>query len=96
MSADPDIPPVARDALRLCLTGREYKILHDHVVKRVSAAVQKKAPSPSRFEALVRPRNKCNEAAVRASLRVFWGSGLGLKVVDAIVQHVKGGAAAAG
>ncbi|OJJ78646.1 uncharacterized protein ASPGLDRAFT_53412 [Aspergillus glaucus CBS 516.65] len=39
MSADPEIPPVARDALRLCLTGREYKILHDHVVKRASAAV---------------------------------------------------------
>lgn len=95
MSADPDIPPVARDALRLCLTGKEYKILHDHVVKRAPAAVQKKAPSPPRFESIVRPKNKYNEAAVRASLRVFFGSGLGLKLVDAIVRRIQGGAATA-
>ena len=95
MSADAGIPPVARDALRLCLTGKEYKILHEHVVKRAPAAVQKKAPSPTRFESIVRPKNKYNEAAVRASLRVFLGSGLGLKLVDAIVRRLQGGAATA-
>lgn len=91
MSADPvDVDPFLRAVLRLSLTSKEYKLLHD----RAPAALKKKAPSPARFEEIVRPKDKFNEAAIRASLRVFVGSGLLLKLVDLLSRRMKGGAGA--
>lgn len=96
MPPDPDVNPLLRHTLRFCLSSKEYKFLHDQAVKRAPAAVQEKAPSPTRFEAIVRSKNRYNEAAVRASLRVFVGSGALLKLVDVVMSRMKGAGAGAG
>jgi hypothetical protein len=85
-----DVPPVVRDLLRISLNAKEYRALHKAAA--LSPALQNKLPSPSRYDALARPRNRHNEAAVRASLRVFLGSSLALKLTDFILARVRGGA----
>ncbi|GAB1209828.1 hypothetical protein APSETT445_008616 [Aspergillus pseudonomiae] len=91
---DPDghaqVHPVVREALRISLSAKEYKILHDHAVRRAPVKVQSKLPSPSRYEAIVRSKNKYNEAALRASLRVFLVSGALLKFVDWALARIRG------
>jgi hypothetical protein len=54
--------------------------------------VQSKFPSPSRFDAIVRPKNRHSEAALRASLRVFVGSGVALKLADLLMARFQGAA----
>ncbi|KAL2800318.1 hypothetical protein BJX66DRAFT_291754 [Aspergillus keveii] len=86
---DPGVNPVLRNALRVSLSAKEYKALHDYAVQRISPSVQTKIPSPAKFEAITRSKNKYNEAAVRASMRVFLGSGALLKLVDFIVGRIQ-------
>lgn len=92
MSADPTVgvDPALRALLRLSLSSQEYKLLHE----RAPAAVKKNAPSPARFEAIVRPKDNYNDAAIRESLRVFVGSGLLLKLVEVVSRRMKGGTGA--
>ncbi|KAL2834312.1 hypothetical protein BDW59DRAFT_46040 [Aspergillus cavernicola] len=85
---DPRVNPVVRNALRVSLSAKEYKALHDYATQR-SPSIQSKLPSPARFEAITRSKNKYNEAAVRASLRVFLTSGALLKLVDLIVGRIQ-------
>ncbi|BAE65085.1 unnamed protein product [Aspergillus oryzae RIB40] len=91
---DPDghaqVHPVVREALRISLSAKEYKILHDHAVRRAPVKVQSKLPSPSRYEAIVRSKNKYNEAALRASIRVFLVSGALFKFVDWALARIRG------
>jgi hypothetical protein len=84
-------PPAIRDVLRLCLSAKEYRFLHESALKR-APAVQSKFPSPSRFDAIVRPKNRHSEAALRASLRVFVGSGVALKLADLLMARFQGAA----
>lgn len=89
-SVDPTLPPPAvRDVLRVCLSAKEYRFLHDTALKRAPAA-RSKLPSPSRFDAIVRPKNRHSEAAARASIRVFLGSGIALKLADLLLARVQG------
>ncbi|CAG8157327.1 unnamed protein product [Penicillium salamii] len=89
-SVDPTLPPPAvRDVLRVGLSAKEYRILHETLLKR-APAVQAKLPSPSRFDAIVRPKNRHSEAAIRASLRVFVGSGIALKLADLLIARFQG------
>ncbi|KAB8233338.1 hypothetical protein BDV23DRAFT_154351 [Aspergillus alliaceus] len=91
---DPDVHahvhPVLREALRISLSAKEYKILHEHAVRRAPVRVQSKLPSPSRYEAIIRSKNKPNEAALRASIRVFLVSGALLKLVEWILARIRG------
>lgn len=84
-------PPAVRDALRVCLSAKEYRYLHDSVLKR-APAVQSKLPTPSRYDVITRPKNRHSEAAVRASLRVFVGSGIAFKLTDLLMARFQGGA----
>ncbi|KAL4965614.1 uncharacterized protein BDV14DRAFT_172376 [Aspergillus stella-maris] len=84
---DPGVNPVVRNALRVSLSAREYKALHEYIQR--SPTLQKKLLSPAKFEAVTRSKSKYNEAAVRASLRVFLVSGGLLKVVEFIVGRVQ-------
>lgn len=84
-----DVHPVARNALRLCLSAKEYKLLHDFAVKHAPPAALNKLPPPSRYEAIVRSKNKHNVAAVRASLRVFLGTGAALGLADMIASRIR-------
>ncbi|KAJ6099882.1 hypothetical protein N7467_001417 [Penicillium canescens] len=96
MSADPppgdalDLPPPApRDILRVCLSAKEYRFLHATATKRIPA-LQNKLTEPSRYDAIARPRNRHSEAAVRASLRVFVGSGIALKLGGLLIGRFTG------
>ncbi|EAL93321.1 uncharacterized protein AFUA_2G10260 [Aspergillus fumigatus Af293] len=88
--ADADAHPLVRNALRITLSAKEYKLLHEYIIQRTPPSIKDKAPSPSRYEAIVRSKNKHNEAALRASLRVFLVSGGLLKLVEAIVRRIQG------
>lgn len=86
----PVVHPVIRNALRISLSAKEYKLLHDCAARRAPAAIQTKLPSPTRFEAIVRSKSKHNEASVRASIRVFLLSGAFLKLLDVVLRRLRG------
>ncbi|KAJ5501263.1 Enolase C-terminal [Penicillium expansum] len=82
-------PRAVRDILRVCLGAKEYRFLHESVIKR-APAVQSKLPSPSRYDAIARPNNRHSEAAIRSSLRVLVGSGIALKLADLLMTRFQG------
>ncbi|KAJ5569756.1 uncharacterized protein N7459_009186 [Penicillium hispanicum] len=88
----PDVHPAVRAAARLCLSAREYRVLHDVAAKR-APSLQRKLPSSLRNDPASYTRNRHNLAALRASLRVFAGSGIALKLAEMTVSRVQGGAA---
>lgn len=88
---EPGTHPIVRNALRVSLSAKEYRALHDYAQR--SRSLQNKLPSPARFEAITRSKNKYNEAAVRASLRVFLVSGGLTKMVEFVAGRVRKGSA---
>ncbi|KAL8766244.1 MAG: hypothetical protein Q9209_006932 [Squamulea sp. 1 TL-2023] len=78
------VDPILRNVLRYTISAKEYKTLHDYLITRSPSALQKRAPPPSRVDSLTRTGNDYNEAAIRASLRVFIASQTGLQVWDLI------------
>ncbi|KAL2012718.1 hypothetical protein VTN00DRAFT_243 [Thermoascus crustaceus] len=89
-SPEPGVHPLIRNALRISLSAKEYKLLHEYIVKRSPSAVPDCLPTPSRFDAIVYSRDRYNEAAIRASLRVFLVTGAGLKLADLIIERIRG------
>lgn len=87
-AADIHIHPLVRNALRVSLSTKEYRALHDVAVRR-APSLKTKLPSPSRYEAMANPKNRHNEAALRTSLRVLVGSGLALKLVEVVMSRVR-------
>ena len=87
-----DVHPAVRAAVRLCLSAKEYRIVHD-VVANHAPAVQDKLPSSLRHDYTRDSRNRHSMAALRASLRVFAGSAIALKLSEMILSRVQGGAA---
>lgn len=83
-----DIHPLVRNALRVSLSAKEYRALHDLAIKR-APSLKAKLPSPSRYEAMANPKNRHNEAALRTSLRVLVGSGLVLKLAEVIMSRIR-------
>ncbi|KAF7716204.1 Uncharacterized protein PECH_005129 [Penicillium ucsense] len=81
--------PLVRTALRLSLSAKEYRALHNLVGTR-APGVQSRLVSPSRYDAIVHSKNRRNEAAVRTSLRVFIGTGTALKLLEVIVGRIRG------
>jgi hypothetical protein len=88
---DPDaaaVHPVIKNALRVSLSAREYKILHERLLRR-SASAKRYLPAPSRYEAITHTKNKYNVAAVRASLRVFLALSCGLSLAELVSAKIK-------
>jgi hypothetical protein len=85
---DAAVNAVIRNVLRVSLSAKEYKALHEHVIKR-SSSIQKHAPSPSQYETIVHSTNKYNVAALRASLRVFLATSGGLSLAE-LVMTIRG------
>lgn len=83
------VHPILRNALRISLSVKEYRALHDAAVKR-APALKDKLPSPSGYENMASPKNRHTEAALRTSLRVFVGSGIALKLVEVVMKRVRG------
>ncbi|EEH38947.1 hypothetical protein PAAG_01409 [Paracoccidioides lutzii Pb01] len=87
-SSSRSIHPIIRNVLRLSLSASEYKSLHEHLIKRLPSAVQNRALQPSTFREIVKSQDKYNEAALRASLRVFFAAGGGMKLLEYITQKL--------
>ncbi|CAI7673457.1 hypothetical protein N7533_012065 [Penicillium manginii] len=88
----PAIHPILQNALRITLSAKEYRALHGIAAKR-APNVKAKLISPSSFDVMAQSKNRHSEAALRASLRLFVGSGLVLKLLEAVMSRVRGGAA---
>lgn len=88
----PALHPILRNALRISLSAKEYRALHAIAVKR-APGIQGKLPSPSSFDVMAQSKNRHSEAALRASLRLFVGSGLVLKVIEIVITRIRGGTA---
>lgn len=82
------VHPVIKNALRVSLSAREYRILHERLLRR-SASAQRYLPAPSRYEAITQTKNKYNVAAVRASLRVFLALSGGLSLAELVTAKIK-------
>ena len=81
---------VLRNTLRYTISAKEYKTLHQYLITRSPPIVQKRAPLPQRFDAIVRNKDDYNAAAIRASLRVFLATQSGLKLWDIILTQIRG------
>ncbi|KUL87163.1 hypothetical protein ZTR_05655 [Talaromyces verruculosus] len=86
-AAAPAVHPVIQNALRVSLSAKEYKVLHERVLKR-SLTLNNRLPSPAKYESIVRTSNKYNVAAIRASLRVFLGVSGGMSLVEAVAARI--------
>ena len=82
------VDPVLQNAIRYTISAKEYKTLHEYLIKQSPAAVRDRAPQPSRYDAAVKHKDDYNAAAVRASLRVFLAAQTGLKLWDIITVQV--------
>ena len=81
--------PILQNALRVSLSAKEYRTLHTIAVER-APSIQKKLPSPSSFDVMAQSKNRHSEAALRASLRLFVGSGAVLKLIEIVMSRIRG------
>ncbi len=84
----PDVDPVLRNAIRYTISAREYKTLHEWLIKQSPKALRSRAPTPSKYDASLKSKDDYNAAAVRASLRIFLSAQTGLYVWDVIGSQV--------
>ncbi|KAL8925419.1 MAG: hypothetical protein Q9208_003511 [Pyrenodesmia sp. 3 TL-2023] len=82
------VDPVLRNALRYTISAKEYKTLHEYLVTRSPTGLRKRAPPPAKVDALSRASDDRNAAAIRASLRVFIASQIGLQIWDLITTRL--------
>lgn len=78
---------ITRNALRVTLSAKEYKFLHERLLKQIST-LNNHLPSPAGYESIVRTSNKHNVAAIRASLRVFLAVSGGMSLVEAVAARI--------
>ncbi|PYI21999.1 hypothetical protein BO99DRAFT_440995 [Aspergillus violaceofuscus CBS 115571] len=86
---DPETQPVVRTLLRISLSAKEYKRLHDYAIQRTPVSVQGRLPSPSKYEAIIGSKNKHNVAAVRVALRTFLLSLSLTKLADTVINRIR-------
>lgn len=84
------VDPILRNVLRYTVSAKEYKTLHDYLITRSPPAVRKRAPPPARVNSIARVSDDHNAAAIRASLRVFIVSQIGLQVWDQLTARIFG------
>ncbi|KAI9746689.1 MAG: hypothetical protein M1818_000403 [Claussenomyces sp. TS43310] len=85
LTAKSTTDPVLRNALRYTISAKEYQALHKYLISR-SKLLKRNTPTVSQVEKLVeRPgRDDYNAAAIRASLRTFLLTAVGLEAWDLI------------
>ncbi|CAG8958672.1 hypothetical protein HYFRA_00011514 [Hymenoscyphus fraxineus] len=94
ISAKSTADPILRNALRYTISSKEYETLHRFIISR-SKVLQRNTPSPAKVEKLLdgpggRGAEDYNAAAIRASLRVFFATGAGLKAWSAVKERLLG------
>ncbi|KAJ5273047.1 hypothetical protein N7478_008172 [Penicillium angulare] len=88
----PDVHPAVRNAVRLCLSAKEYRALYELAAKR-APALKDKLPIALRDDSVAQLKNRHSIAALRTSLRVFVGTGVSMKLFELIMSRVKKDAA---
>ena len=87
-TANAKIDPVLRNAIRYTISAKEYRTLHEYLLKQSPTIVRNSAPLPSKYDAAIKDKDDYNAAAIRASLRVFLAAQTGLKLWDIITEQV--------
>jgi hypothetical protein len=85
------LDPLTRTALRYSLSPREYELLYEYLISRAPPRIQKRAPNPPRYAKITKSSSENgdeNIAALRAALRVFVGTYVGLKGWNALMQKL--------
>ena len=80
--------PVLRNAIRYTISAKEYRTLHEYLLKQSPTIVRNRAPLPSKYDAAIKNKDDYNAAAIRASLRVFLAAQSGLKLWDIITEQI--------
>ncbi|MCJ1285598.1 hypothetical protein MMC26_004939 [Xylographa opegraphella] len=80
--------PVLRNAIRYTISAKEYRTLHEYLLKQSPTIVRSRAPLPSKYDAAIKNKDDYNAAAIRASLRVFLAAQLGLKLWDIVTEQL--------
>lgn len=80
--------PVLRNAIRYTLSEKEYDAVHRFMATRTPRAIRRRTLPPQSYPKSVPPQDDYNAAAVRASLRVFVVTQLGLKTWDIISKRI--------
>lgn len=87
----PDVHPAVRNAVRLCLSAKEYRLLHDLATKR-APALKKKLPASLRDDPPSYLRHRHNMSAIRTSLRILVGSSIALSLGQKVMNRIRGNA----
>ncbi|MCJ1477179.1 hypothetical protein MMC13_005850 [Lambiella insularis] len=82
------IDPVLQNAIRYTISAKEYRTLHQYLLKQSPSALGNRAPQPSKYDAAISHKDDYNAAAIRASLRVFLAAQTGLSLWDIITVQI--------
>nr|POF04900.1 hypothetical protein CFP56_73861 [Quercus suber] len=88
---DKPLDPITRTALRYTISPREYALLHQYLISRAPRRVQKQTPDPPQYENITASTSETsdyNAAALRAALRTFIATYVGMKGYDAIIAQI--------
>ncbi|EZF33226.1 hypothetical protein TMEN_384 [Trichophyton mentagrophytes] len=77
-----------KTVLRLLCSGEEYRKLHESVIQNLPQSIQDRAYSPATFNNIIKSRDKYTTAALRSSIRLFWITRLGMKLLDFIKSRI--------
>ena len=81
----PRLDPVLRNAIRYTISAKEYRTLHEYLIKQTPHALRDRTLDPAQYAAAIKSKDDYNAAAIRASLRVFLAAQTSLKLYDIIV-----------
>ena len=81
----PRLDPVLRNVIRYTISAKEYRTLHEYLIKQTPHALRDRTLDPAQYAAAIKSKDDYNAAAIRASLRVFLAAQTSLKLYDIIV-----------
>ena len=82
---------VIRNTLHYSISSEEYDALHRLVKTRAPRSAQKIVPAPERYRQLLRSKDDYNSATIRAALRIFALSQIGLQSWEMIKRKLLNG-----
>ncbi|KAJ5907514.1 hypothetical protein N7495_000196 [Penicillium taxi] len=83
-----DLSPLVHNTVRAFLSAKEYRAIHDIAIRR-TPSLGKRLPDSLRDDSITYVGNSRNMRALRASMRVFAGGGVLLKLVEVIIARIQ-------
>lgn len=77
-----------RTILQLLCSAEEYRVLYESVIQNLPQSIQARAFSPTTFGNIVKSKDKYTIAALRSSIRVFWLTRMGMKLLDFVTNRI--------